>query len=153
MKANIRAYQQGDEDAVLHILQEVLSSYGLRTSPYTTDKDLADVSDSYIRRGGVFRIVEADGRIVGSYGLYPLSERTCELRKMYLLTSYQGQGIGKMMMEDALVRARERGFEEIVLETNSVLTRARRLYERFGFESYVPEHLSDRCDCAMKLKL
>ena len=153
MNIQLRDYKQGDEVAVFRILKDVLATYNLDANPAATDKDLSDISKSYIKSGGIFRIVEVDGEIVGSYGLYPLSNKVCELRKMYLLPSYQGHGIGKILMDEALDLAREKGFEEIVLETNSVLTRAKRLYEKYGFQDYEPEHLSDRCDGAMRLKL
>ena len=128
MNIQLRDYKQGDEVAVFRIVKDVLATYNLHANPAATDKDLSDISKSYIKSGGIFRIVEVDGEIVGSYGLYPLSNKVCELRKMYLLPSYQGHGIGKILMDEALDLAREKGFEEIVLETNSVLTRARRLY-------------------------
>ena len=57
------------------------------------------------------------------------------------------------MMDDALAEARQRHFKEIVLETNSVLERAGKLYHKYGFLEYQPEHISDRCDFAMKLLL
>ncbi|MBM4272599.1 MAG: GNAT family N-acetyltransferase, partial [Deltaproteobacteria bacterium] len=125
----------------------------LHTNPAVTDRDLSDISESYIRPGGVFRIVEVEGEIAGSYGLYPVSVKVCELRKMYLMPVYQGRGIGKMMMDEALALARAKGFEEIVLETNSVLVRATQLYKKYRFEYYEPAHLSDRCDSAMRFRL
>lgn len=153
MEVKFRDYERGDEGAVFQIVRDVLATYGLHTNPAVTDRDLSDIAESYIRPGGVFRIVEVDGEIAGSYGLYPLSAKVCELRKMYLMPIYQGRGIGKMMMDEALALAREKGFEEIVLETNSVLVRATHLYRKYNFEYYEPVHLSDRCDSAMRLGL
>jgi putative acetyltransferase len=72
---------------------------------------------------------------------------------MYLLAEYQGQGLGRSMMEDALKRAVELGYKEMILETNTLLDKAIRLYRKYGFEEYAPGHLSDRCDLAMKKKL
>jgi len=153
VEVKFRDYERGDERAVFRIVKDVLATYGLRTNPAVTDSDLSDISESYIRPGGVFRIVEVEGEIVGSYGLYPVSVKVCELRKMYLMPIYQGRGIGKMMMDEVLALARAKGFEEIVLETNSVLVRATQLYEKYGFAYYEPAHLSDRCDSAMRLRL
>jgi len=85
--------------------------------------------------------------------LHPVSGSVCELRKMYLAPALQGRGVGRQMMDDMLSWVRESAFTEIVLETNSVLERARKLYAGYGFEPYQPEHLSDRCDMAMRLRL
>ena len=62
---------------------------------------------------------------------------------MYLLNNYQGQGLGKLMMEDAFKKARELGYLKIVLETNKLLDKAITLYGKYGFVQYNPSHLSD----------
>jgi putative acetyltransferase len=152
MKIVIRDFRRGEEADVFSLVQTVLAEYGLHMKPDSTDRDLDDIQAGYVATGGTFRIVEVDDKIVGSYGLYPVSKSVCELRKMYLLSWYQGQGIGRQMMQDMLSRAKTAGFTEVLLETNSVLERARKLYLRYGFAPYEPEHLSDRCDMAMRLR-
>jgi len=72
---------------------------------------------------------------------------------MYLKKEYQGRGLGKLMMEDALIKAKRLGFKKMVLETNSVLKEAIELYRKYGFKNFAPAHLSDRCDCAMERDL
>jgi putative acetyltransferase len=96
---------------------------------------------------------EADGAIIASYGLYPIDEQTCELRKMYLHSSYRGKGLGKLLLEDALAKAGQIGFKRMTLETASVLKEAISLYKSYGFVEYEPEHLSSRCDQAFVLRL
>ncbi|MCP4456212.1 MAG: GNAT family N-acetyltransferase [Planctomycetes bacterium] len=154
MIPGLRDSRSGDETIVLDLVETVLAEYGLKANPRATDRDLSDIKAAYHDRGGVFRILEADdGRLIGSYGLYRISEDVCELRKMYLLPEYHGQGHGRKMMLDAFAQAKLLGFDEMVLETNSVLQNARKLYEKCGFRSYRPSHLSDRCDSAMRKSL
>ena len=149
----LRNYRQGEEQEIFEVVSKVLSEYGLKTNPAKTDKDISDIQENYIKSGGIFKVIENEAKIVGSYGLYPLSPTSYELRKMYLLKEFQGKGFGKLMMDDMIETARQMGFKEIVLETNSILAKAIKLYEKYGFESYEPAHLSDRCDCAMRLSL
>jgi putative acetyltransferase len=149
----IRDANNEDEREVFGIVERVLGEYGLRTSPESTDKDLSDIEKHYFESGGCFRVLARNDRVIGSYGLCPLSPDTCELRKMYLLSAYQGRGLGRLMMEDALAVARDKGFAEMILETNSVLVKATGLYRKYGFQEYQREHLSDRCDFAMRLEL
>lgn len=146
----IRDYRPGDEDDVFQIVKQVLPEYGLSTDSMTTDSDLRDINDSYLSNGGVFRIVESNGKAVGSYGLYVTTPHSCELRKMYLLPEFRGRGLGKRMIEDALREAGARGFSEMTLETNSCLKEAVCLYKSYGFVEIEPEHLAARCDLAMK---
>ncbi len=132
----------------------VLAEYGLRGEPGETDKCLRDIEANYVQRGGCFEVVIGDsGRIVGSWGLYPHEPGVCELRKMYILPSVRGQGLGKQLMERALVRARELGFRRIELDTASRLKEAIGLYEKYGFKPIDKAGIPARCDTAMALDL
>lgn len=132
----------------------VLGEYGLKPDPGCTDADLDDIEQSYLARGGVFYVLEEEnGSLIGSYGLYPMEPGVCELRKMYLHRACRGRGLGRRLLEDALIQARQSGFRRITLETASVLKEAIRLYERYGFRPFQAGHLSRRCDQAYALDL
>jgi len=119
-----------------------------------TDADLADITASYLSRGGVFRVlVEPDGRIVGCGGLYPLTQTEAEVRKMYLLAHARGHGFGLALLTALIDAARARGYSAVVLETASVLKDASALYRRFGFVEATRDHLASRCDKAFRLDL
>jgi putative acetyltransferase len=138
----------------MNLVFSVLREYGLEPDPEGIDEDLKDIEQSYSARGGeMFVLEDGDGAIVGSYGLYPVSDAACELRKMYLRAEHRGQGLGKRVLEDAITRARQMGFREIVLETASVLAEAIALYKSYGFVEYTPKHLCHRCDQAYRLVL
>jgi putative acetyltransferase len=150
----LRPATNADGPQIAALVYTVLGEYSLKPDPQYTDADLKDIEQSYLERGGVFYVLEIeDGSIVGSYGLYPMQPGVCELRKMYLHRDYRGRGYGRQMLEDALVQARQLGFARITLETASVLQKAIRLYESYGFKPYQPEHLSHRCDQAYMLDL
>lgn len=150
----LRQAANADCEAVRSLVYGVLEEYGLKPDPGGTDADLDDIEQSYFARGGTFRVLaQEDGTIIGAYGLYPLENQTCELRKMYLHRNHRGRGLGRHLLEDALVHARQSGFTKITLETASVLREAISLYERYGFTPYSPDHLSPRCNQAYCLKL
>ena len=149
----IRPATNADADEVRALVFGVLAEYGLSPDPDGTDADLADLEASYGARGGAFDVVEDEGRIVGSVGLYALEGGVCELRKMYLARETRGQGLGKRVLEHALDRARALGFRRVELETASVLVEAIGLYTRYGFSPVDPAHLSPRCNRAFALDL
>jgi [ribosomal protein S18]-alanine N-acetyltransferase len=49
---------------------------------------------------------------------------------------HRGRGVGRMLMEQAIVIAREKGAERLVLEVRESNVAAIALYERFGFVHY-----------------
>ncbi|WP_349245345.1 GNAT family N-acetyltransferase [Anaerobaca lacustris] len=150
----LRRATNADCEPVKTLVFTVLDEYGLRPDPDGTDADLDDIERSYFARGGTFRILqEEDGSLVGAYGLYPLQNHTCELRKMYLRRTHRGRGLGRRLLEDALASARELGFTTVTLETASVLKEAIALYKRYGFVPCPSDHLATRCDQAYILVL
>ena len=154
MELTLRPATNRDRQAIEALVFGVLAEYGLKPDPGATDADLQDIEVSYIARGGMFDVLADDaGQVVGSVGLMPISPSVCELRKMYLAPPVRSHGFGRRLLEHALRRARELGFDRVVLETACVLRKVIALYERYGFRRYTPEHLAARCDAAYLLDL
>lgn len=153
LAAVVRPARNADAPRVRNLVFSVLRDYGLKPDPGCTDADLDDIEAAYLSRGGVFYVLEVDGEILGSAGLYPVGDTVCELRKMYLHPSVRGRGAGKYLLDLLLSDAKRLGFSRATLETASVLREAIALYTRYGFREYTPEHLSPRCDQAYFIDL
>jgi putative acetyltransferase len=150
----IRPATNKDRQRVSEIVFGVLAEFGLQADPETTDADLQDIEGNYIGRGGFFEVIEdKESNILGSFGIFPIDDETCELRKMYFIPSARGLGLGKYVMQLTIARATELGFKKIVLETSSKLIAANRLYTRFGFKRVQSGHLASRADQAYELDL
>jgi len=137
----------------MSLVKRVLNVYDLAVNPHATDKDIENIQHFYIDRNGIFKVLEKDQEIIGSYGIYQIDQFTCELRKMYLDLKFHGLKLGKLMLDDALIEARKLGYNEMILETNKLLSTAFIMYKKYGFREYNPSHFSDRCDVALKKKL
>ncbi len=153
MSKNIRDYKIGDEKIVKSILKAGLKPYELDVDFETTDADITNIQASYISTGGLFRILESNEGPIGMYGIYTITDSCCELRKMYLLPGYKGEGLGRLLLCDAFEQAKNKGFKEMILETNLCLIEAVAMYKKYGFDKYQPAHLSKRCDCGMRRPL
>ncbi len=64
---------------------------------------------------------------------------------MYLLTDVRGKGLGKYLLQQLEARIISCGFEEIWIETASVLMEAVKLYESCGYQASTGVETS-RCD-------
>jgi putative acetyltransferase len=149
-----RSATNDDRERVFALVSAALEEHGLRPEPEEKDADLKDIEGNYIQRGGVFEVIEDQrGNLLGTVGLFPLNEETCELRKMYLTPAVRGLGLGRLMLSRMIAHARGAGFKRITLETASVLKIARRLYTRTGFVPFETTHLSARSDQSYVLEL
>ena len=149
----IRAATNEDGERVRALVFGVLGEYGLEPDPRGTDRDLDDIEAHYTKRGGVFELIEdAQGNLLGTVGLYPLTAETVELRKMYFSRMLRGRGVGRQTLQRMIEKARAAGFKKIYLETASVLREAVALYEKFGFQPTEEKH-TPRCDAAYTLDI
>lgn len=144
----VRKARNGDEVEILNLVEEVLNLYGLDLNPEVEDLDITDISKYYIENNGDFEVIEFNGEIIGTYGIYKINDETCELRKMYLKQDFQGMGLGNVMIENSFKIAKSLNYKRITLQTNSVLYKAIKLYKKYGFEEF-NEEVCDRCDVAM----
>lgn len=88
----------------------------------------------------------ADGRLIGTAAVAGLDDTSCELKSLYLYESFQGRGLGRMLLDRAVSFAAESGYEQMYLDTFSTSARAVRLYRRAGFrdtKKYKPSLRSD----------
>jgi len=84
-------------------------------------------------------IAEMNGEIVGSVFLVQASETDAKLRLLLVEPKARGLGLGTRLVEECIRFARRRGYQKLMLWTNSVLLEARHIYEKTGFKLIAQE--------------
>ena len=79
-------------------------------------------------------IAEVEGDRAGAVLCVAKSRRVAQLRLLLVEPRYRHRGVGTRLVDKCIRFARAAGYRELVLWTNDVLTDARRIYERAGFE-------------------
>jgi putative acetyltransferase len=95
--------------------------------------------------GSVYWLAEVNGTMAGGCGIYPtpgLPEGCAELVKFYLLSSWRGQGIGRMLLEKCIESARQMGYRQLYLESLPELEKAVSMYQKSGFR-HIPHALGN----------
>jgi putative acetyltransferase len=147
----VRDWQESDRLPAAAVIQQVLAEYGLGWQPEGADRDVVEVEKFYQQAGGQFWVVvqnTAQGtEIVGTAAYYPITRGTqaVEIRKMYLLPQVRGQGLGSYLLGQLEIAIAEAGWQQIYLETATVLQEAVRLYESHGYQATTGVETA-RCD-------
>jgi putative acetyltransferase len=132
----IRDWQPRDRTAAAEVIGSVLAEYGLGWEPSGADQDVLEVERFYQSTGGEFWVIERQEKLVGTSAYYPIQrgKRAAEIRKMYLLSEARGQGLGRFLLQQLEEAIAARGFQQIWIETASVLREAVKLYETSGYQ-------------------
>jgi putative acetyltransferase len=93
-----------------------------------------DIRKSYFENGGTFLGMFADREMICTGGIRRLDNGTCELKRLWLLNEYHGQGLGYRMLMELLSIAKAMDYKKIRLETDPVAqSRALNFYKQIGF--------------------
>ena len=94
---------------------------------------LEDPESHIIERGGHIFVAVDDDAVLGVCSLVPASPGSFQLAKMAVSPEARGRGIGRMLGNAAVERARSVGASSVELYSNTVLAPAISLYESLGF--------------------
>jgi putative acetyltransferase len=64
---------------------------------------------------------------------------TCEIKRLFVLPAFRGQGLARQLIAEVLTRVTTRGFTRAILDTDTAhMPGAFELYTHFGFQPYKP---------------
>ena len=113
---------------------------------------LSNPQSAILDNGGFIFFAKYDAEIVGTCALLKVNGQTFELAKMAVNEKFQNLGIGKLLMEKSIQKAKEIQMEKLELYTNNQLIKALDIYHKYGFQ-VVPldNHSTKRANIKMEL--
>lgn len=104
------------------------------------DDELAALPGKYAPPYGALLLArDADGAALGCVGLRPLADAgMCEMKRLYLLPSARGLGLGRALADAVAAEARRLGYRELRLDTLPSMARAIAMYGEMGFARIAP---------------
>ena len=147
----IVAFEPQHQPAFRHLNEEWISRWFRMEA---ADYDVLEHPQDYILdKGGHILMALDAGEPVGTCALLRVDADTFELAKMSVAERIRGQRVGQQLGEAAIDKAKRLGARRLVLESNTVLELAIRLYRKLGFRELCGAKGSayQRCNIQMEL--
>ena len=122
-----------DIDAVKAVIQQYLVWLGIDLSFQNIDEELADFPGKYREPEGVFLVAKDGDRVVGCVGLRRIEPGICEMKRLFVVDSCKGRGLGDSLVREIIRYAKSMGYAKMRLDTLSTMGAAQNLYRRLGF--------------------
>ena len=129
----IEAFDKKYEEFVILFLKKCLPQSGRTLDLEEWHSLYLDIEKNFAYFWCMFDRSTGKNKLIGTIAVRDLGAGRCELKSVYLLEKYHGRGLGYMMLQTAVSKAREAGYSAMYLDTMSSSRKAIALYEKAGF--------------------
>ena len=133
-------------DATRAILREYAATLGVDLGFQGFEAELAALPGAYAPPGGELLLAYVQDRLAGCGALRPLLDvddaNACEMKRLYVRPEFRGLGLGRMLAQTLVDRARQAGYSVMLLDTLDDMAAARELYGSLGFTETDPYYFN-----------
>ena len=99
---------------------------------------MKDLVQKHARPRGEILLAKQGGQSVGCAMMHALNAEDIEIKRVFVQAQARGTGAGEALSRALIDQARRDGAHRVLLDTNANFARARRLYEKLGFQQRGP---------------
>ena len=143
----VRLYQGVNELALArHVLAQYGDSLSVDLSFQHFEDELVSLPGEYAQPNGGLLLAFVNADVAGCCAFRPLHDvdypNACEMRRLFVVKSARGAGLGGLLIEQCMVEARAAGYMHMLLEVLQDFEVARHLYGSAGFVEVPPFYFS-----------
>jgi putative acetyltransferase len=118
---------------------EYAHSLGVNLCFQDFEQELAALPGHYAPPHGRLLLAEYEGQPAGCVALHEWEPGICEMKRLYLRSSFRGKGLGRAIAETIIAEARNLGYQRMRLDTIEPLMKdAVEMYRKLGFREIAP---------------
>jgi len=134
-KIKIRQFTKKDRDAAIKMLGDIFNKEDERAAK----KDIifeCELKKDHLRDDWIYWVAEEGKKMVGFVGIVDSKAGSSWIAWLGVRKSYQGQGIGKKLLEHIIIEAKNKGAKRLLVEggTLPMFKKANNLYRKYGFK-------------------
>lgn len=130
----IDAKAANDIAAVKQLFQEYADWLPVDLGFQGFEQEMATFPDKYL----LLLLARQNGQAVGAVGLIPHGANSCEMKRLFVTPKTQSKGTGLALCEQLICRAKDMGYQSMVLDSLTRLEAAVSLYRKLGFTETLP---------------
>jgi ribosomal protein S18 acetylase RimI-like enzyme len=116
------------------LFEEYQEALGIDLSFQSFANELETLPGDYASPRGRLLLARDKDAIAGCVAMRPLTEETCEMKRLYVRSRFRAEGVGRQLAERVIAEARSAGYQRMYLDTLPTMADAQRLYEKLGFK-------------------
>ena len=152
MSSFIRATTASEYAAAKEMFRVYAAAININLDFQHFEKELSDLPKMYSPPNGGIILARDQELAFGCVAIRRINEREGELKRMYVATEYQNKGFGKILLQRALILAKECNYEKLKLDTLNYMSSAIYLYKQAGFYE-IPPYYSNPISTAVYFEI
>ena len=139
MNVEIAAAQSAADFSIARgLLNDYARELGVDLCFQNFSAELGNLGTMYAAPTGRLLLASGDEQIIGCVGVRGLSERACEMKRLYVRPVARGLGLGRRLAEASIEAAQDLGYDIMLLDTLTTMAAAQELYRSLGFRETAP---------------
>lgn len=129
-------------DATREIFREYAASLDVDLCFQGFEQELLALPGDYAAPDGILLLAFVDDALAACGAFRPLPDaddaNACEMKRLFVRRAFRGFGLGRMVAQELMDRARQAGHSVMLLDTLDEMETARGLYAALGFAEVPP---------------
>lgn len=127
-----------DSERLLAVIHEYIAWLDMDLSYRGFDQEMAQFNELFTLPSGLFLMAQVDDEIAGCGGLLRHTASTAEVKRLFVRPAFRGLQLGEKLVAALIARARQLGFERLILDAVPQTVVAQALYRAIGFQEIEP---------------
>jgi enamine deaminase RidA (YjgF/YER057c/UK114 family)/GNAT superfamily N-acetyltransferase len=130
-----QAISEDNVTAVRELFEQYAQLRGSEFGGVNFEQEMAELPGPYSpAKQGRLLLATYEGEAAGCVGLLKRDDGGAEVKRLYVPPQYRGNGIGKMLVKEALAQAKELGYKRVVADTDLNMRVAMLIFDEHGFK-------------------